>query len=299
MNPHGDGGEPSDEAILDIRGLTKLFGSGATTVRAVDGIDLAIHRGEIVLIMGPSGSGKTTLLTMIGGLLKPTSGKVRITAYDITSMKESALPRVRRHYVGFVFQTFNLLESLSAVENVEVALNMAGHGGRAARTKAEQLLRELGMGHRLRFKPHDLSGGEKQRVSIARALANDPEIILADEPTANLDSKHGHDIVLLLRDIAKKQGRTVVIVSHDGRIREMADRVLWMEDGRFKDIGRLPRDAVCGTPVEEATALSVSHGGRAYFFCCEPCLREFEASPEMFAAQTAAPAVSLGRRASG
>jgi putative ABC transport system ATP-binding protein len=223
------------DVVLEVKGLTKVFGSGGTAVRAVAGVDLTVRRGEIVLIMGPSGAGKTTLLTLIGGLLKPTSGSVDIGDLPITAMKESALPRVRRHHVGFVFQSFNLLESLSAVENVEVALNLAGSGGRGARAKAERLLRKLGMGHRLRFKPHDLSGGEKQRVSIARALANDPQLILADEPTANLDSKHGHEVVLLLRDIARKQGHTVLIVSHDQRIWEMADRVLWLEDGRFKD----------------------------------------------------------------
>ena len=227
----------ADDIILEVRGLTKVFGSGATAVRAVDGVDLTARRGEIVIIMGPSGSGKTTLLTLIGGLLKPTSGSVHIDGLDVTAMKESALPRVRRHYVGFIFQSYNLLESLSAVENVEVPLNLAGRGGRQAQHKAEGILRDLGMGHRLRFKPNDLSGGEKQRVSIARAMANDPQLILADEPTANLDSKHGPEIVLLLRDIARELGRTAIIVSHDSRIQEMADRVLWLEDGRFQDAG--------------------------------------------------------------
>jgi putative ABC transport system ATP-binding protein len=280
-------GVGDDDVVVEIRGVTKVFGSGVAAVRAVDGVDLTVHHGEIVLIMGPSGAGKTTLLTLIGGLLKPTFGTVHINGLDITAMKESALPKVRRHYVGFIFQSFNLLESLSAVENVEVAMNMAGHGGRAARTKAAQLLDDLGMGHRLRFKPHDLSGGEKQRVSIARALANDPELILADEPTANLDSRHGHEVVLLLRDIAKKQGRTVVIVSHDSRIQEMADRVLWLEDGRFKDMGFLARDAVCGAAVEETAVVSMSYGGRSYFFCSDRCLWEFATSPGKFGSQVA------------
>jgi putative ABC transport system ATP-binding protein len=242
MKAQTDGATP-DDIILEAHSLTKLFGSGPSAVRAVDGVDLTIRRGEILLIMGPSGSGKTTLLTLIGGLLKPTSGSVRINGLDITAMSESELPRVRRRYVGFIFQSFNLLESLSAEENVEVALNLAGTGGRSAGEKAGRLLDDLGMGHRLRFKPNDLSGGEKQRVSIARALANEPQLILADEPTANLDSKHGQEIVHLLRDIAKEQGRSVVIVSHDGRIREMADRVLRLEDGRLKEGGGEASDA--------------------------------------------------------
>ncbi len=229
------GGERSDGIVLDVQGLTKVFGTGAATVRAVDGVDFSARRGEIVLIVGPSGAGKTTLLTMIGGVLKPTSGSVRLNGYHITSMRESELTVVRRHLVGFVFQTFNLLESLSAVENVEVALNFAGVTGKEALQRASRLLIDLGMEGQLHFKPRVLSGGERQRVSIARALANDPELILADEPTANLDSKHGHEVVALLREAAKEQGRTVVIVSHDHRIREVADRVHWLEDGRFKD----------------------------------------------------------------
>ena len=276
MNDSRDAGQPQDDLILEATGLTKVFGSGTGAVRAVDGVDLSVRRGEIVLVMGPSGSGKTTLLTMIGGLLKPTSGAVRIEGYDITAMKESDLYEVRRRLVGFIFQVFNLLEPLNVRENVEVVLNLAGRGGREARAKAERLLDDLGMGHRLRFKPNDLSGGEKQRVSIARALANDPKLILADEPTANLDSKHGHEVVLLLRDIAKKQGRTVVIVSHDHRIREVADRVLWLEDGCFKEIGRLQRDPNCGMAIDPEQAHPLTHEGRTYYFCSAGCRRDFE-----------------------
>ncbi|MCH7697925.1 MAG: ABC transporter ATP-binding protein [Chloroflexi bacterium] len=236
------------EIVLEVRGLTKVFGSGDAAFTAVDGIDLTVRRGELVIIMGPSGSGKTTLLTLIGSLLKPTSGTVHINGLDVTAMKESALPEVRRHSVGFIFQSYNLLESLTAVENVEVVLNLAGGGGRTDAVKAEQLLTDLGMGHRLHFKPRDLSGGEKQRVSVARGLANDPELILADEPTANLDSKHGPEIVLLLRAVAKELGRAAVVVSHDARIQELADRILWLEDGRFKD-----NPGLAVAPAEEKT----------------------------------------------
>ncbi len=227
---------PHDGLVLDVRGLTKVFGAGHVAVHAVDGVDLAVQRGEIVLIMGPSGSGKTTLLTMIGGLLRPTLGSVRIDGVEITSLRESQLTRFRRHYLGFVFQNFNLLEALNSRENVEAALNFAGVTGRRAREKASRLLTDLGLGDRLGAKPRTLSGGERQRVSIARALANDPQLILADEPTANLDSHHGHEVVELLHDIAKAQRRTIVIVSHDHRIREVADRVLWLQDGRFETV---------------------------------------------------------------
>jgi putative ABC transport system ATP-binding protein len=227
--PDADG-----DVLLEVRGLAKTFGSGATAVRAVDGVDLTVRRGEVLLVMGPSGSGKTTLLSLIGGLLRPTAGTVRIDGAEVSALSEAELPAVRRRYVGFVFQSFNLLEALSAIENVELPMNLAGIKGREAREKAERLLTDLGMAKRLTFKPDALSGGEKQRVSIARALANDPALILADEPTANLDARQGQTVVHLLRDVAKQRDRAVIIVSHDDRIREVADRIVWMEDGRFR-----------------------------------------------------------------
>jgi len=233
MNSNAATSRTDGEAVLVAQGLTKEFSVGPTLVRAVDDVDLVIHRGEIVLLMGPSGSGKTTLLTLIGGLLRPTSGSVRIGGREITSMNESELNEVRRHVVGFIFQVFNLLEPLSVLENVVIPLNLAGANGREANLRASSVLRDVGLGDRLDFKPDSLSGGEKQRVSIARALVHEPELILADEPTANLDSKNGHDVVVLLRDIAKTTGRTVIIVSHDQRIREIADRVLRLEDGKL------------------------------------------------------------------
>ena len=223
----------SAETILQVEGVTKRFGSGSATIDAVNGIDLNVGRGEILLVMGPSGSGKTTLLTIIGGILKPTSGRVCINGTDITTMKESQLTQIRQNQVGFVFQSFNLIESLNALENVEVALNFAGIIGRQAKKRATDLLTDLGLGERLHFKSGDLSGGERQRVSIARAISNNPSLILADEPTANLDSKHGREVVSLLRDLAKQQDRCVVIVSHDPRIVDVADQVRWLEDGRF------------------------------------------------------------------
>ncbi|MBI5284133.1 MAG: ABC transporter ATP-binding protein [Chloroflexi bacterium] len=235
--------------ILRVEELTKVFGTGRTQVRAVDGVSFRGRAGEIMLVMGPSGSGKTTLLTMIGGLLRPTSGRVWIAGADITGLKPVELPRVRRHHVGFVFQTFNLLDSLSALENVEVALNVAGVGGHEAKERARRLLIEAGLEGRLDFKARDLSGGEKQRVSIARALANEPRLLLADEPTANLDSRHGHEVMQLLHDLTKNQGRTAVVVSHDLRLRDIADTVLWLEDGRLRPLGEGEPDPYLRPPT--------------------------------------------------
>lgn len=272
----------SGRVILQARALTKVFGSGGIEVRAVDEVDLSVQRGEVVLVMGPSGSGKTTLLTMLGGLLRPTTGTVHVDGVDITILSQRELTGMRRRHIGFIFQTFNLIEPLSANENVEVALNMSGHRGATARERASQALGDLGLSRRLTFSPSQLSGGEKQRVSIARALANNPSIVLADEPTANLDSKNGHDVVVLLREIAREQKRAVVIVSHDQRIREIADRVLWLEDGRLRDIGRLEIDPVCRMGVEKEGSASAHFADVTYYFCSNGCRREFEENPTQF-----------------
>ncbi|HUK45459.1 MAG TPA: ABC transporter ATP-binding protein [Gaiellaceae bacterium] len=217
--------------LLRVEGLTKVFGAGRTRVVAVGGVDLVTDRGEVTLVMGPSGSGKTTLLTMIGCLLRPTSGRVVIEGLDVTELPVREHPRIRRTLVGFVFQTFNLLDALSARENVEVALNIGGVKGAAATEHARRLLVDAGLEDRLDFLAHDLSAGERQRVAIARALANDPPLILADEPTANLDTPHGRDVMKLLRALTRRQHRGAVVVSHDERLRAIADRIVWLEDG--------------------------------------------------------------------
>jgi putative ABC transport system ATP-binding protein len=222
---------------LQVTHVTKRYGTGATQVAAVRDVSLAVAPGEIVLIMGPSGSGKTTLLSMLGALLKPTAGTIQLNGTLISALAENRLPDIRLRQFGFIFQDFNLLSALTALENVAIVAELAGARNGAARKKATTLLTELGLGERLSFLPEKLSGGEKQRVAIARALVNDPALILADEPTANLDSKIGHEIMRLLRRIAKEQGRSVVIVSHDQRIKDIADRVLWLEDGEFKEMG--------------------------------------------------------------
>jgi putative ABC transport system ATP-binding protein len=265
-------------------GLERVFGEGDVQVRAVRGVDLEVRPGEVVLIMGPSGSGKTTLLSMLGAMLRPSSGRVEVDGVDLASLAEKRLPAFRARRFGFVFQDFNLLSALSAQENVELALNLAGVTGKAARERAEELLRGLGLGERLGFLPEKLSGGEKQRVAIARALANEPAVILADEPTANLDSKIGREIARLLRRIASEEGRSVVIVSHDTRLKEIADRVLWLEDGEFRAMSEMATDPVCGMAVERDATPHFVNDGRTWSFCSAACRDEFAADPDRFSA---------------
>ena len=260
---------------LDVRDVTKQFGDGRNAVAAVRGVSLAVEPGEVILIMGPSGSGKTTLLSMMGALLRPTEGSIHLDGLEISALSESRLPAIRLRQFGFIFQDFNLLSALTIVENVALVAQLAGLKAHAARDKATALLSDLGLGERLDFLPEKLSGGEKQRVAIARALINDPSLILADEPTANLDSKIGHEIMRLLRSIAKEQGRSIVIVSHDQRIRDIADRVLWLEDGAFKDLVTMATDLVCGMAVERERAISQDRDGETYYFCSNGCRAEF------------------------
>lgn len=263
--------------------LVKKYGLAATEVVALKNVSLEVAPGEVVLIMGPSGSGKTTLLSILGALLKPTSGTVTLGSQEITILSEGDLPDVRVSHLGFIFQDFNLLSALTAKENVEVILNLAGIKGKKASEKAEKLLVDLGLGKRLDFRPDKLSGGEKQRVAIARALANKPQILLCDEPTANLDSKIGHEIIRRLRGIAKKQDVSVVIVSHDTRIKEHADRVLWLEDGQFKQMAVMEHDPVCEMEIEQQkAAASVNYKGKTYYFCSKGCASEFNENPEQF-----------------
>ena len=263
------------EITLRVSHVSKRFGSGATEVVAVRDVSLDVARGEVVLIMGPSGSGKTSLLSMLGALLRPTEGEIVLDGHVLTDLDEGRLPAIRRTRFGFIFQDFNLLSALDALDNVALVAELAGISRREARRRAEGLLTELGLGNRLHFLPEKLSGGEKQRVAIARALVNDPALVLADEPTANLDSRIGHEIMRLLRRIAKEQGRSVVIVSHDQRIKDIADRVLWLEDGEFKNLVTMATDPVCGMAVEQEGAVTAEHGGARYYFCSRGCRAEF------------------------
>lgn len=273
--------ENTNNIAIDLRHLSKVYGSGHVAVKAVDDVSLHIVQGEIVAIMGPSGSGKTTLLQMIGALLRPTSGEVCIDSRNISVLSEDELPRVRLENFGFIFQTPNLLSSLTATQNVELALNLAGKKGHSARQRATELLGQLELGDRLAHRPAQLSGGEQQRVAIARALANNPPILLADEPTANLDSKAGHGVMELLGKVTKEMGKTVVAVSHDMRIRYLVDRVLWLEDGhlRVRWSEGVTIDPVCLMIVEkDKTTHFLEHDGQRDYFCSAECKREFEAN---------------------
>jgi len=218
---------------VSVRDLTKNYSSGAATARALDGVSLDVACGEVVLLMGPSGSGKTTLLSIMGCILRPTSGGVRLLGREVTGLSEKELPSLRRSHIGFVFQGFNLFPALTAGENVELAMGLKGIRGRAARRRSGELLERLGLGDKYEALPVDLSGGQKQRVAIARALAGEPEIILADEPTAALDSHSGRAVIETLHDLARERGRAVVIVTHDSRTLAFADRIVHIEDGKI------------------------------------------------------------------
>ncbi|HET9531147.1 MAG TPA: ABC transporter ATP-binding protein [Blastocatellia bacterium] len=220
-------------AAIRVRELTKTYSSGVTAVRALDRVDLDVGGGEVVMLCGPSGSGKTTLLSIMGCILRATSGSVRIRGREVTHLSEKQLPRVRLDQIGFIFQGFNLFPTLTAGENVELALDLKGITGKTARLRARQLLDQVNLADKYRSFPADLSGGQKQRVAIARALAGDPEIILADEPTAALDSSSGRMVMEMLRDLARRRSRAVVIVTHDNRVLEYADRIVHIEDGRL------------------------------------------------------------------
>lgn len=220
-------------AVLQVRGVTKTYAQGEAAMKALDGVDLDVRRGELMLLMGPSGSGKTTLLSVMGCILRPSSGSVTVLGDDTTQLPEAALPTIRRDRIGFVFQGFNLFPTLTAQQNVALALDVKGRPPREARERAAQLLTQVGLEHKLTAYPSDLSGGQKQRVAIARALAGDPPIVLGDEPTAALDSDSGRRVMDLLRDLAHDHHRAVVVVTHDGRMLHYADRIVAIEDGRI------------------------------------------------------------------
>ena len=218
-------------SVLEATKVTKSFREGSESVAVLKGASLALDRGEIVALEGPSGSGKTTFLTILGCMLTPTSGRVAIDGREVDPNRPDLLPEFRRESIGFVFQQFNLFPALTACENVEYTLNLKGRYGRSARREAERLLEAVGLSERRGFLPSDLSGGQKQRVAIARALAGSAPVLLADEPTANLDSQVGTQVLDLFRRLAKDEQRALLIVTHDPTVRGVADRVVQIRDG--------------------------------------------------------------------
>ncbi len=224
-----------NEPIVRVTALTRDYPAGDDVVHALRGIDLAVEPGQLLAVRGRSGSGKTTLLNLIGGLDRPTSGSVVVDGHEVSAMDEGALVDVRRRTIAFVFQSFGLVPILSAAENVEVPLRLVRADARARDQRVAELLEMVGLGERARHRPHELSGGEQQRVAIARALANRPRLLLADEPTGQLDSETGHRIMLVLREVVRAEGITAIVATHDPLMMDVADRVIELQDGHLAE----------------------------------------------------------------
>jgi putative ABC transport system ATP-binding protein len=231
--------------MIEATDIVKVLGEGAGRVDALKGINLSLVGGELTLLMGPSGSGKTTLLSVLGCMMSPTSGTVRIRERSTTGLSPEELAKLRRENVGFVFQSYHLFPTLTAAENVRLALDVRGERAPLARDKAAKALATVGLSHKANAFPRELSGGEQQRVAVARAIVGDASVVLADEPTAALDSENGHAVMTMLAEIAKDPARALFIVTHDPRIMPFADRILRIEDGRIVDDQR--RDENAGT----------------------------------------------------
>jgi putative ABC transport system ATP-binding protein len=233
--PSGQVKEIRTMAVIQAKQLTKVYGQGATQVTALDRVDLSVNPGEFVAVMGPSGCGKSTLLHLLGGLDRPTEGSVAIDGRDLSDLSDAELTEVRRRRIGFVFQFFNLIPVLNAVENAALPVTLDGMRPAEARTKAIQWLTKVGLGDRQGHRPDQLSAGQQQRVAISRALVAEPALVLADEPTGNLDSRASDEIAALLRQVANEWGRAVIMVTHDPRIAAYADRIVFLKDGAIAD----------------------------------------------------------------
>ncbi len=240
MNDASSQAEPdvsdADDALVVVRGVTKTYTRGKQTVHALSGVDLDIEAGEYVSIMGPSGSGKSTLFNLVGALDKPTAGDIRIGGLSLPTLSATQLAYVRCKHIGYVFQAYNLIASLTALKNVALPAVFGGASVEEADERAKAQLESVGLGHRLDHRPGELSGGQQQRVAIARALVNEPALILADEPTANLDLVTGSDIIELFADLSKNHGVTVVSTTHDHQMLAACDRVVWVRDGKIERI---------------------------------------------------------------
>ncbi len=239
----------NSKVIVEAEGIVKVLGAAPNEIKVLKGIDLQLHTGELTLMMGPSGSGKTTLLSILGCILSPTQGKLTVSGMKTHDMSKEQLANLRRKHVGFVFQSYNLVPTLSAVENVMLALDLRDLNGPDAYDQAADALEAVGLGHRIQAMPSKMSGGEKQRVSIARALAGSPSVILADEPTAALDAKNGMSVMELLARVAQDTRRAVLAVTHDHRTLQYADRIITIDDGK---IAGSDRPKVSGNPVQAA-----------------------------------------------
>jgi putative ABC transport system ATP-binding protein len=239
--------------VVEAKAVSKTLGSGAGEVQALGGIDLSLRRGELTLLMGPSGSGKTTLLLILGCMLTPSSGEIVVCGTSTSDADNEALAKIRRDHVGFVFQSYHLFQTLTAAQNVQLALDIRGEHGRMAAQKSRQALKIVGLQQKIDALPNELSGGEQQRVAIARAIVANPSLVLADEPTAALDGNNGKTIMGILASIAHEQGSAVLVVTHDLRVLSFADRILQIEDGRLADersggpgIVRMPKPVAFG-----------------------------------------------------
>jgi putative ABC transport system ATP-binding protein len=225
----------NNHTSISARGIRKVFGQGALAFEALKGVDFQVQKGEFLMLAGPSGSGKTTLLSILGCVLSPTEGEVYLEHERVSSLPEAELPRIRTQYIGFIFQGHNLIASLTAEQNIALQLELRGIGSREALVEARDLLDKVGLPDKFNRKPNELSGGQRQRVAVARAMAGNPPIILADEPTAALDAENGRLITELLRQLCRERGHSVVVVTHDNRIFHLADRMVYIEDGRIQE----------------------------------------------------------------
>ncbi|MBN2067951.1 MAG: ABC transporter ATP-binding protein [Candidatus Diapherotrites archaeon] len=219
--------------VIQAKNVSKIYQMGLVQVKALDGVDLSINQGEFVAIMGPSGSGKTTLLDVVSALLRPTKGEVYINGSPISKMDDNELAKVRGNTIGFIFQTFNLISRMNALENVMLPLWFAGKSPAERRGIAEKILRDVGLAERMTHKPSELSGGQRQRVAIARALAVNPDVVVADEPTGNLDSASGEQILQIIKELHEGKGKTVVMVTHERDIALRAEKILYLKDGKI------------------------------------------------------------------
>lgn len=244
-------------SVLQAKNIVKDLGQGEGKVRALKGVSVSLNAGELTLLMGPSGSGKTTLLSILGCILAPTEGEVTIAGESLHGLGPEGLAELRRRHIGFIFQSYNLFPTLTATENVLLALDVRGMKPQEAKIKADVALREVGLGHRLNNYPRNLSGGEQQRVAVARALSGAPSVILADEPTAALDSENGQAVMALLSQIAKDKSRAVLAVTHDSRTLPFADRIIRIEDGKI--VG----DERCSETRENVTKYSLTRKRKA------------------------------------